>query len=398
MIDILAVSSDPERLDEVVRLIGECGMYRTKSMVSTVAALPDREGGFGAFDVLIVDLLTVTHADLATMAKLSREYEQLICILVTPASSSDTVIAAMRAGIRDVLSWPLDRQAMAEALSRVQSQRVQSPQTQVEMLSFMSCKGGAGTTFIATNVAYLLATKQKKRVLLIDLNQQFSDAAFVVSAVTPSATLPQICQQIGRVDAAFLESSLVHVAPGFDILAGAGDPIRAAEISTEGLEWIFDLVSPRYDMIVFDIGQTLNHLSIVALDRSEAIYVVLQTTMPYLRAGRRLQEILGSLGYPPDRIRLILNRYSRHDELSMSALQEVLGMEPYQTIPSDGMVVLSAINQGVPVASSARKSAAARSLSALAERLARGEESKKKGGSLFGFLKGRQATSKMELT
>jgi len=55
-------------------------------------------------------------------------------------------------------------------------------------------------------------------------------------------------------------------------------------------------------------------MSMVALDRSDQIEVVLQPTMPNVRAGRRLQEILMSLGCPLDRLRLVLNRNTRSSD------------------------------------------------------------------------------------
>ncbi len=168
---------------------------------------------------------------------------------------------------------------------------------------------------------------------MIDLNQQFADAAFLVSDETPPSTLPQICSQIERMDLAFFDASLVHVSDNFHILAGAGDPIKAAEVKEDRLEWILGVAAPRYDFVLFDLGQTINQLSMLALDRSDQIHIVLQATMPHVRAGRRLQEILGSLGYASDQMRLLLNRYTRHAERARAALEQVLGMRPYQVIP-----------------------------------------------------------------
>jgi pilus assembly protein CpaE len=154
------------------------------------------------------------------------------------------------------------------------------------------------------------------------------------------------------------------------VLAGAGDPVKAAEITQERLEWMMGVAAPRYDFVVFDLGQTINPLSILALDRSDQIYMVLHATMPHVRAGRRLQEILTSLAYPPDRIRLLLNRYTRHGERARAALEQVLGMQPYQIIPDDAETVVEAMNQGLPVAKVSRNKGAARGVLTLAENIA----------------------------
>jgi pilus assembly protein CpaE len=399
MIDILTTSKDAARLAQLVRLIGECGNYRTTRMVGDASMLLERGDSLGAFDMLIVDDTSLDGIAPAAMAQLCHAHPGLTCILVANNASQDTLISAMRTGFRDVLSWPLDRHTLSEALSRVEAQHGQRGGRETQVVSFISCKGGVGTSFIASNVAHTLSGMRGKRVLLVDLCQLFGDAAFLVSDETPPSTLPQMCTQVERMDAAFFGASVVHVSESFDILAGAGDPVKAADIKEDRLEWILGVAVPRYDFVIIDLGQSINALSILALDRSTQIHVVLQATMPGVRAGRRLQEILVSLGYAPNQLRLLLNRYTRHDERTRAALEEVLALRPYHVIPEDARAVLNAVNQGLPIAQVGGGSVA-RSLQELAARIAGGDaqaREKTKSGSLFGRLRGRPAQAGLEM-
>ncbi|MFP4849185.1 CpaE family protein [Paraburkholderia sp. BR14264] len=401
MINILALSEDGARLAQIAHLSGEAGDYRITRAMGTPSLLGERGNTLDAFDVLIVDAASLKDAELAVVERLHREHGRLTCILLIPDASPQTLIAAMRAGFRDVLNWPLDSRQFADALQRAQAQSLQGGTRDTRILSFVSCKGGAGTSFIAANVAHAIASlPQKKRVLLIDLNQQFADAAFLVSDQTPPSTLPQICAQIERMDAAFFDTSVVHVSDSVHILAGAGDPVKAAEVKEDRLEWLLGVAAPHYDFVLFDLGQTLNRLSMLALDRSDQIHLVLQANMPHVRAGRRLQEILCSLGYAQEQMRLILNRYTRHGERPRAALESVLGMSAYQVIPEDADTVTDSMNQGLPVSKTARGSGVARSLQALAENIAaranKPGRSRAKGESLFGRLLGRQPPPKLE--
>ncbi|CAE6690357.1 AAA family ATPase [Paraburkholderia haematera] len=369
MINILITSENAARLAQIVSLIGECGNYRTTRMAGKPSSLVERGDSLDAFDVLIVDASSLEGAELPVVGKLCHQRPHVTSILVIPDASQQTLIEAMRAGFRDVLGWPLNKASLCEALSRIESQRASSAAHETQIVSFLSCKGGAGTSFIASNVAHAIAESQQKRVLLIDLNQLFGDAAFLVTDEKPPSTLPQMCAQVERMDAAFLDACLVHVSDTFHILAGAGDPIKASEIKEERLEWILGVAAPRYDLVIFDLGQSINPLSILALDRSNQIHLVLQASMPHVRAGRRLQEILASLAYPPDRTRLLLNRYTRHGERARAALEEVLGMRPYQVIPEDTETVSESVNHGVPIAKLNRNNAVSRSLLALANNI-----------------------------
>ncbi|CAB3668642.1 AAA family ATPase [Trinickia soli] len=379
MIDILSISSDASRLAQIVRHIGECGSYRTTRIVGTPAQLAERGDSLESFDVLIVDAVTLQDAQLPVIASLCQRMTRLTCILLTPDTSQQTLIEAMRAGVRDVLAWPLDKHSLCEALHRVEQSRMLQGGHVTRVLSFMSCKGGVGTTFIACNVAYALSRFQKKRVLLVDLNQLYGDASFLLSSDSAPSTLPQVCGNIERMDSAFLDASLMHVSDTFDLLAGAGDPVKAAEVQNDRLEWMLGVAAPRYDFVIFDLGQSINQLSIVALDRSDEIHVVLQPGMLYARAGRRLQEILTSLGYPYSHLKLLVNRYTRHAEREKAALEEVLDMSPHLVLPEDDEVVTEAVNHGLPVFEVSRKSGVSRVLQQFAADIASGTQALSQG-------------------
>ncbi|AXL53206.1 hypothetical protein DSC91_006516 [Paraburkholderia caffeinilytica] len=400
MINILITSEDATRLAQIVSLIGECGNYRTTRVAGKPSSLAERGDSLDAFDVLIVDASSLETAELPVVGQLCHRRPQVTSILLIPDASPQTLIEAMRAGFRDVLGWPLNKATLCEALSRIESQRALNGAHETQIVSFLSCKGGAGTSFIASNVAHAISDSQQKRVLLIDLNQLFGDAAFLVTDERPPSTLPQMCAQVERMDAAFFDACLVHVSDTFHILAGAGDPIKASEIKDERLEWILGVAVPRYDLVIFDLGQSINPLSILALDRSNQIHLVLQASMPHVRAGRRLQEILASLAYPSDRTRLLLNRYTRHGERARAALEEVLGMRPYQVIPEDIETVSESMNHGVPVSKLSRNSNVSRSLLALANNivsLSAGPESgRERGEPLLARFFGRSPAPKLK--
>lgn len=400
MINILVASDDTARLSQIARLVADSGRYRTTRATGRPSQIEHRTDGLDAFDVLLIDGTSLEPFELSAIERICRAHASLTCILVTADASPHVLLDAMRAGARDVLQWPLDVQALGNALERAAAQSTRRDTDDTRIVSFMSCKGGAGTSFAAGNVAFEIAEGFKRRVLLIDVNQQFADAAFLVSDETPPSTLPQLCAQIERLDSAFLDASVAHVTENFHVLAGAGDPVKAAEVHEDALEWILGVAAPRYDFVIFDVGVGINPLSMVALDRSDQIQIVLQPAMPHVRAGRRLLEILVSLGYSTDQLRLIVNRATRARERTRTALEEVLGLHAACTIPDDADIVLEAINQGHPVSRLARGSAVARALQGYAKQLVDGEvragRSATRTEPLMSRLFGRKATPKLK--
>lgn len=400
MINILVAADDTARLTQIARLVTDSGHYRVTRAHGRPSQIEHRTDGLDSFDILLIDGATTDAAELSAIERICRLHPGLTGILVAADASPHVLLDAMRAGVRDVLQWPIDPAALARSLERAATQSTRRDADDTRFVSFMSCKGGAGTSFTASNVAYEIAEGFKRRVLLVDLNQQFADAAFLVSDETPPSTLPQLCAQIERLDGAFLDASVAHVTPTFHVLAGAGDPVKAAEMREDALEWILGVAAPRYDFVIFDIGVSINPLSIVALDRSDQIQLVLQPAMPHVRAGRRLLEILVSLGYPTDRLRLVVNRATRASERTRTALEEVLGLRASCTVPDDADIVREALDQGHPVSRVARSAAVTRALQGCAKQIVEGSVRAQHGAAssepLMSRLFGRKATPKLK--
>ncbi|HDR9177716.1 TPA: AAA family ATPase [Burkholderia vietnamiensis] len=400
MINILVASDDTARLMRIARLVSDAGRYRVTRAAGRPSQIEHRTDGLDSFDILLIDSGQIDAAELAALERICRQHPGLTGILVSADASPQMLLDAMRAGARDVVQWPIDTAALARALERAAAQSTRRDGDDTRIISFTSCKGGAGTSFVASNVAYEISEQFKRRVLLIDLNQQYADAAFLVSDETPPSTLPQLCAQIERIDGAFLDASLAHVTPTFHVLAGAGDPVKAAEMREDALEWILGVAAPRYDFVIFDIGVSISALSMVALDRSDQIQLVLQPAMPHVRAGRRMLEILVSLGYSSDQLRLVVNRMTRAGERTRTALEEVLGLHASTTIPDDADTVREAIDQGYPVSRLARTAGVARAVHACAKQIVEGDVRTQPDAAssepLMSRLFGRKATPKLK--
>ena len=318
-------------------------------------------------DLVLIDASDGEWHEPDLLERVARHYHTAHVVLLVREQHQELLLRAMRAGVREVLQLPLVHQSLHEALDRVGAVNGVSAMRDGKLLAFISCKGGSGATFIATNFGYALATLAGKRVLLLDLHGQFGDATLYVTDQKPVMTISDVCGQIARIDGAFLESCLVRVSPDFGILAAADDPARAAELKPEQMDTLLRVARQHYDYIVLDVARQIDGLSLRALDSADAIYPVLQLALPDIRDARRLIDIFRSLGYPPDSTRLIVNRYEKGGKLRLQDLHSALGAPVLHTIPNDYVAVTDSVNQGVPVLQLARGSAVARSLAELVE-------------------------------
>lgn len=319
--------------------------------------------------VLILDTPGLSAAEFALVEEVATQHPHSFIILVCPEQSPEFLLSAMRVGVREVLPAPLNQAALDAALARVAAKiSVRGAPSSAQVFAFISSKGGSGATFLAANIGDQLA-EDRKKVLLIDLNLQFGEAALTLSDRKPESDIVQVAHNLARLDAHFLEASLIHINSNYAVLAAPDDPAKAMDVRPEHLEAILKLAASRYDYILLDVNRQLDDLTVKALDRANLIFVVLQATMPYIRNANRLMSVFRSLGYSPDKVAVLVNRYWKNDEIGLNQVRASLGLSKMHTIPNGYKDVAKAINLGVPLAQVSRSGPVFRAIRELVDSL-----------------------------
>lgn len=339
-------------------------------------------------DLAVAEFPMVTDADLGLIeaALASRPHTSLI--LVGNDSSSDFLLRAMRAGIREVVLPDSPPDSLARALERQleRHQAASGPPRKAKMIALLSAKGGGGATFLATSLGFALASRDR-RVALFDLNLQFGDASLFVSDQRANRSIADVARELHRLDQSFLEANMMKPQEGYYVLPAPDTPERAIDVTTEAIERIFALARSRYDYVLVDVGRVLDRVTVRALDEVDTIYVVIQSTLPYLHNAKRLIGVLGGLGYDRDKVRLMLNRYVKGDEITVADIERTLGAKVEVQIPNSYAAVAYSINHGLSLFKHAPRDPVARSLQELAARFA--PEEAKRSGWLRGILGGK---------
>jgi pilus assembly protein CpaE len=366
---ISVVSQDEKHLADIVRQLAE---RKSSDVVEPVIGALEKVVtaiNHAPPDVLVLDQPSVQDGDLERIERLSHSFPQMAFIVLCRQHTPEFLIQAMRAGIREVLPSPVSDASLTMAIARIEEKLYSRTLANGKVLAFVSCKGGSGATFLATNLAYALSLQQKARVALIDLNLQFGDASLFVSDQKPLATLSQVCQQIHRLDGSFLASSMLNVSPSYGVLAAPEDPTHANDVNPEHIDAILKLARRQYDFIVLDVGRSLDPVTIRALDQADIIYPVLQTTLPYIRDGKRLMGVFRSLDYRRDKIRIVVNRYQNSSNIRLQDLKAAFGPGDFITIPNHYEAAAAAVAQGTPILTLAKRSPVSKALQDFARSL-----------------------------
>ncbi|WP_334189100.1 AAA family ATPase [Noviherbaspirillum sp.] len=312
-------------------------------------------------DLMLVEGMCCDPNELEQVEYITTHFPKVATILLCATHTPEFLINSMRAGVREVLPSPASPDALASAVARVAVKLTGGQaRTPGKIFAFVPCKGGSGATFLATNLGYQLA--ESKTVLLIDLNLQFGDALSFVHDGAPPSTMADVAQDIRRLDATFLAASTVKITPSYSILAAPEDPSQAMEIKPEHIDAILNLAVTQYDFILLDIGRNLDTLSIRALDSAYRIFPVLQAGLPHLRNANKLLSVCKSLGYPAEKIELIVNRFEKGGEISLDDIRRILEVKHLHTVPNSYKDVNTAINHGNPLMKAARSNAVAKNL------------------------------------
>lgn len=369
---IAVVSKDEKHLLEIAKLLRE---RNPKDDVFAVPGTLDKLTSMASLaspDVLVLDQPSIEGGDLERMERLGHLHPNLTFILLSQDKTPEFLIKAMRVGVREVLPSPMSAETLLPAMARI-AEKVGDTRAQGKVLAFISCKGGSGATFLATNLGYTLATQENKRVALIDLNLQFGDAVMYVSDKKPVATLADVTQQIHRLDTSFLTSSMLNINNNFSVLAAPEDPTHASEIKPEHIDAIINLAKRHYDYVILDVGNNLDAVSINAMDQADMIFPVMQATMPFIRYGKQLLGVFKSLDYRKDKIHVIVNRYGNGGEINLQDMKTAFNTGIYKIIPNDFKLVATSINQGVPVLKLDQRNPISKALGLLAKGLVGGE-------------------------
>ncbi|WP_035625318.1 AAA family ATPase [Herminiimonas sp. CN] len=325
-------------------------------------------------DVLIVDSACDGRTDLEPLERLGQIYPNMAFIVLCEQQSPDFLIQAMRAGVREVLPFPASADALKAAVERIRHKQGFAPTRKGKVLAFISCKGGSGATFLASNLAYALAAQSGKKVALFDFNLQFGDALLFLSDQKPATTLADVARDIHRLDAAMLASSMVNVGLNLSVLAAPEDPAHGMEVKPEHIDTLLKLARNQYDFVILDVGRNLDAQTIKALDNADMIFPVLQITLPFIRDGKRLLDVFRTLDYPKDKVHLVVNRFEKGGDIGLSDLEQSLGCKVERTIPNHFEAAAASVNQGIPVARLARSSPITKALNEWSEQLAREPE------------------------
>ena len=300
-----------------------------------------------------------------------REYTQAPIVLLASGESSALLEEALEADVADVLLLPQLTENVVFAIRKASHSGRRSkdgrPRGAGRVVTVFSPKGGTGKTVTATNLAASFAKFGSKKTLLLDLDLQFGDAAIMLG-IEPEKTIQDLVTAPGELDPEKLAGYTCRHSSGLDVLPA---PIRPedAELVTEAkLARLMEVAKESYELIVVDTSPFFHGPMLATLDQTDDLLLVCGLDVPTIKNVRLSLQTLQLLSFPPDRVRIVLNRANTNVGMKKGEVEAALETKIRFEIPSDRAVPL-AVNRSNPAVLSDPKSDFGRAVREMAKAL-----------------------------
>jgi pilus assembly protein CpaE len=296
-------------------------------------------------DVVVVDSLLQGRADARKVVESLRASGSPIGIvaLTVPDRPMD---GAMSKHADAVVTLPFGTIELGRGIIDAHvAAAARDPSASSRIVTVFSPKGGVGTTTIAYNLAASLAGTGL-RTLLIDGSLQFGGVRRLLRA---DPTAPSICDlPTDVVRSADLADTVIRDAWGVDVLLAPPRPELAELVNGRDLEQLLGVLRRAYQAIVVDTPSALSEPTLAFLDAADLIIDVLTADPVTLDVTRLIAATFAEIGYPPAKVRYLVNRYDEVGAVPAAQLTRVLGREPDFRVASDWQLVSSSNADGIP--------------------------------------------------
>jgi pilus assembly protein CpaE len=241
------------------------------------------------------------------------------------------------------------------------------------VLVFLPSKAGSGASTVALNVCGALANKCGRSTILIEADLHSGPAGMYLN-LNPRHSVVDALRESHQLESCWKD--LITPVQNFAILPAFTSQGQVTQASPWAYRRLLTFTRLRYEHVIFDLPEVVNHATEAIVSSAKTVFVVCTPEVPSLMLARKRCAALIGRGVPEDRLKIVLNRYSKAGP-QPSAVADILGHPIAQLIPNDYKSLWEANLRRSLVAD---KSAAGRAYEAFARVLSGARESTNRPG------------------
>jgi len=367
-IKVLIVDDISETRDHLTKLLGfesdidvvGAAASGAEAITMAVALVPD---------VVLMDINMPDMDGIATTELLAVKCPTAAVVMMSVQGEADYLRRSMLAGAREFLVKPFSSDELNASIRQVWSRerdkqsRIAAPIAAAAaggggggapggepgiVVAVFSPKGGVGRTTIAVNLAVAAASLGGRRVALMDASFQFGDVGVLLNLNPKNKSIADLAAQLESGEPDDLDNYVINHSSGVRVLLAPSSPEQAELITAAHARRVVERLREEHDLVVVDCPSSFNDATLGILDSADLILTLLSLEITSIKNMRLFLEVAEQLGYPPGKIRLVLNRADSTLGIRVADVEHSIGRKVDHTIVSDGRSVVYALNRGVP--------------------------------------------------
>lgn len=331
---VIVICPEQELLSEVDRLLTECKGVRVERKL---AEYPDRGQLTRILRTADPDVIFLSGHDPDAMEAATRCIVEASpgapVILIDRNGSKDTLVRAMRIGIRECVPYPLRLEDLQGTLTRSMEWRAanssKSPVTKL-VYSFLPAKPGVGATTLAVQSALAAARMGEGRSFLLDADLSSGMVRFLLK-LGNSHSFRDAMDHAEELDET-VWPQLISQHKSLDCLH-AGDIDPHYVIDLQRLEAVLEFTRRLYESVMIDLPGRLERYEMELMTSSKRVLLVTTPEIASLHMAKAKYNYLkdSNLG---DQVTLIINRHEKSC-LTKDEIAKLVGIPAQFTMGND---------------------------------------------------------------
>ena len=311
-------------------------------------------------ELILVDHMVGGQSTLDLLDEIASTFPELALVAILPGEDSLRAQQVMLAGARAFLVQPFTQVNLLSTLRRVRDleQRrfvnrqaptaVEERQRPLRIVTVFSPRGGVGVSTVAANLALGFQEETDKRILLFEGKLYFGHLDVMLN-IRSQNTLADLVPHAANMDDSLVMDVVTKHASGVHVMLSPGNVQISQGIRPDDLYNVFMGVQRQYELIVVDGGNSLNENTVTLMDAADRVLLVATPDLASLRDTGRFIQISKGLGYPADKMLVVLNRAGMLGGVRSQDIESVLHHQIFAQIPDDGPNAVRSINRGIPL-------------------------------------------------
>jgi len=326
------------------------GLLNTQSTVKLLDVLSDGSKAAAQIqqlrpDVVVIDALLQGRVKGPALVEQLRDGGVRVPVIVLTVPQNP-INPDPEIGIHGVLSMPFSGFDLMTRIQQVHKDFTASAEGgSSRVVSVFAPKGGVGKTTIAFNLACAIG-QQGHRTVLIDGSLQFGDLRALLKVPVDAPSILDL--PTDRVSEADLADVLWRDPSGIDILLAPPRVEMAEMVTTRDVDKILSLLRRIYGAVVIDMSPSISEINLAFLDTSDTILEIVTYDVTTIHNTIAVADTFRMIGYPASKVRYLVNRADSAGGIAEEDLARALGRVPEHRVVSDGKLVVTSNNEGVP--------------------------------------------------